>query len=121
MKRYFLAIVAVILAFGFSAFTIAKKTNHPNNRFASKWFQYNAGPQDDKTSYSLYVPTEEDPVPPNCEASTRLCAIFVNDANSNNMLDAAELSAYISSHDSDHDGSLDDEGVSADLIKKPQQ
>lgn len=119
MKRYIFGLIAIVFAFSLAGFTSANKIEKQKNNFANKWFVYNSGFHDVESSYSLYQPTEEDPMPPSCDASTRLCAIFANDANSNNILDNAELTSYLSTADANHNGTLDDESVSSTLIKKP--
>ncbi|MGN7785799.1 hypothetical protein ACTJIJ_14830 [Niabella sp. 22666] len=120
MRKYASGLLGVVLATALLSFEKSSKIEEPSSTtFAARWFVYNSGEQDEAESYEPYTPTAENPEPPICSASARLCAISVDDANANGQLDQTELNGYFVTHDANPNGSLDDESVSSDLIKKP--
>jgi hypothetical protein len=70
MKKYLLGIIAIVLAVGFSAFTIAKQ-NEPTKALAGeKWFVFNGTAPDDLNDPSMYSLDGDGSSPTVCTSTT---------------------------------------------------
>jgi hypothetical protein len=108
MKKYFLGIVAIVLAVGFSAFKSPKKA-HTDKKFESVyWFKVDKNPviptdpidDDDATFLGTTESTSEKPSnAPSCSQSNYQCLVYFTNTN---KLDAGLASI---------NGSQDPDGV----------
>jgi hypothetical protein len=111
MKRYLLGAIAIVTAVGFSAFTV----DSSNGKRAQKWFSYkDAGSQIVASNYNAASPVD-------CPGADVLCAILVEDANNDNILQQSELDAARPTLDPDSDGNIAEHGERQGLVEFKEQ
>jgi len=86
MKKYFLGIVAVILAISFSAFTTNSMTKHSLS--GEKWFKFNGTDPQDLNTASKYSLDGNGSLPTICTSTTEMyrCEIYAVPQSGNSAL-----------------------------------
>lgn len=95
MKKYFLGICALALAFGFSSFGVMKRVSFHYLIFTPATGSANEILQSNYTDYGFSEP------PIVCEGPIKVCWVRVDDTNLNGSIDAVEFSAQVVPLDTD--------------------
>lgn len=109
MKRNLLALFAVILAIGFSAFT-TKKTDvlKPAKKgAATRYYQFSTTATDQKV-FANYTDLGTT-LPSDCPNTLKLCWIAVPDENNDNVIDGTDFTTAFNALDVNGNGTLNDE------------
>jgi len=110
MKKNVLALGALVLAIGFSAFTV--------NRFDNKYAVYSSSPTgtDPQTIPSNY--TVQSSAPSTQLGSDILAWIRFSDADVDGILDQSELNSFFSTYDTNNDKTLNDQSEVSSILEK---
>jgi hypothetical protein len=111
MKKFSTGLIAIALAIFLNGFSINIRTT---GKFASIYLIYDCSGS--TCAISNYF--QQTRTPPNCIGSTVLCWIRVTDLNGDGVISQSELTSFCTAHDTDHDGSLNDEVEIAGVLEK---
>jgi hypothetical protein len=114
MKKYLLGSLAIAVAIAFSAFT-TEKTEEV--KFASIWMQLKPGFSGEKV-FGDYQQLASAPAPALCPSNVVTCAVLVNDASGNGIIDLTEFNNRVNPLDIDSDGLISDDQAPSATYKE---
>lgn len=109
MKKYLLGLFAVVLAVGFSAFSV-KEAPETSKKATFRFLQFKLniqGPEEKVLdNYTLLTSTS---TPAACPGAVKVCWIRVVDQNDDGVISPAEFNAIVNALDTDLDGQISDD------------